>query len=147
MKEKCPRGFDEALFSGYLDGELTQADEQLVRIHLEDCDSCRNRFEAMKGTREVTMSTRFVVPRDDQWKELPRTPGSALARGLGWVLLIVWFMVMLAYGLWQFLTGPDGLFEKLLVFGVLTGLGLLFLSVLMDRIRAARTDRYREVER
>ena len=34
-------GFDEALISGYLDGELTQGDAQRVRVHLEDCAVCQ----------------------------------------------------------------------------------------------------------
>jgi len=37
--------------------------------------------------------------------------------------------------------------EKLLIFGGLTAFGLLFLSVLIDRIKAARTDRYWGVEK
>ena len=36
MSEQCGCGFDPALLSGYLDGALTQADEQRVCILLED---------------------------------------------------------------------------------------------------------------
>jgi hypothetical protein len=39
------------------------------------------------------------------------------------------------------------LLEKTLIFGGLAAFGLIFLSVLLDRIKTARTDRYREVEK
>ena len=45
MPEHCGRTFDDALLSGYLDHALTQADEQRVRIHLEDCATCRMQME------------------------------------------------------------------------------------------------------
>ena len=59
----------------------------------------------------------------------------------------VWLLVVAGFGLWHLWQSPEGLFEKLLVFGGLTAFGLLFLSVLIDRISSARTDRYRGVEK
>ena len=41
MTEVCNRTFDSILLSGYVDGELTQADAQQVRVHLEQCPRCR----------------------------------------------------------------------------------------------------------
>jgi hypothetical protein len=93
------------------------------------------------------MSTRFVEPSDDQWNERSRGAGSVISRSLGWVLTIVWLVTLSGYGMWQLWTSPEELFEKLLVFGGLSAFGLLFLSVLLDRIRTAKTDRYREVEK
>ena len=51
----------------------------------------------------------------------------------------------------EFLQGAGyttaNLAERLLVFGGLSALALLFCSVVLDRIASARTDPYREVER
>lgn len=93
------------------------------------------------------MSTEFSKPDDDQWDERPRTSTSFLARGTGWLLALVWLAAVGGYGLWQFWQSSANLFERLLVFGGLSALALLFISVALDRITAARTDRYREVER
>ena len=81
MPEHCGRTFDDALLSGYLDHALTQADEQRVRIHLEDCATCRMQMAQLAQLREVTMSTEFNVPSDDQWSGgASRSPESAVAR-------------------------------------------------------------------
>lgn len=147
MTERCPSGFDPSLLSGYLDGELTQAAEQRVRIHLEDCAACRASHRELAELREATMSTRLDHPTDDQWREAPRTAASAASRGLGWILLVAWVALTGAYGLWQAWQQVGDPFERLLAFGGVSALALLFLSVLLDRWRARRTDPYEEVER
>ena len=147
MSERCTRTFDEALLSGYVDGELTQADEQRVRVHVEDCAACRTQVEAMQQVREVTMSSRFKVPADDQWSEAPRGTASRLAFGLGWTFLIVWASIVGGYALWEFWTAGGPLGAKLLAFAPVSAAVLLFLSVLIDRIKAMRTDPYRRVQK
>ena len=147
MADQCPRSFDETLVSGHLDGELTQAAEQRVSVHLEDCAHCRGLLAELETIREATMSTEFSRPDDDQWDERPRTTASFIARGSGWVLALVWFVAVIGYGLWQFWQSSANVIERLLVFGGLSALALLFFSVVLDRIASARTDPYREVER
>ena len=147
MTPSCPRAFDEALISGFADGELTQAAEQRTRLHLEDCAHCRELLAEIRDMREATMTTEFVTPDDGQWNERPRSGGSWFLRGAGWLLTLLWAAGLAAYGLWQFLTSAANLVERLLVFGGLSAVALLFASVLMDRLAVARTDRYREVRR
>ena len=143
----CGRRFAEELLSGYLDGALTQGDEQRVRLHVEDCAECRARVREMSELREVTMSTRFAVPTDDQWDERPRGTLSLWSRRLGWVLVVAWLLGITAFVLWEIAVGPQGLLEKTLVFGGLTGALLLFVSILVDRLRTLPGDRYRGVSR
>lgn len=145
--ETCPTSFDETLVSGHLDGELTQAAEQRVCVHLEDCSSCRALLDELRTLREATMSTEFSKPDDTQWDEQPQGSVSRVARGAGWIMAILWVVVLAAYGLWQYLQEPANLVERLLVFGGLSAVALLFASVCLDRIRTARTDPYREVEK
>lgn len=147
MPEQCPRGFDERLLSGYLDGELTQGDEQRVTVHLESCPHCKELLADLDRIREATMSTRFTPPPDIQWDELPRTGGSSILRRLGWWLVVPWLALVTGYGLWEAWRGVHGAFDRILTFGGIAALALLFLSVLLDRLRDAKTDRYREVKR
>ena len=93
------------------------------------------------------MSTEFSKPDDSQWDERPRSGASLVARGAGWILAAVWAVVVGLYALWEFMNTPASPIERLLVVGGLTALALLFVSVLLDRIRTARTDPYREVEK
>ena len=100
MSETCPRSFDEQLLSGYLDGELTQAEEQRVRIHLEDCRVCRDLFEQLKTMREASMSTPFATPDDKQWDERPRSGASGFFRGTGWLLIVAYAVGIMGFAVW-----------------------------------------------
>lgn len=146
MTEPCPRNFDQSRISGFLDRALTQQEEQRVRIHLEDCAACRATYAELAALREVTMSTR--LHGDDELPgERPGTAASLGIRGLGWILAITWFVVVTGYGLWQTWQEEEGAFERFLAFGGLGGAALLLLSVLVDRIKEAANDPYREVKR
>ena len=147
MPEPCGRTFDEALLSGYLDRALVQRDGQRVRVHLERCAQCRAVVEDLRAVREATMTSTFETPRDDEWSETPRTESSRLLIGLGWPLAIAWAALMIGYALWGSWQETDNLIERLLLLGGVTGFGLLFLGVLLDRLKSARTDRYREVRK
>jgi anti-sigma factor RsiW len=147
MADRCPARFDETMISGHLDGELTQAAEQKVRVHLEDCEHCRAVLRELRTLREATMSTDFHKPDDTQWDEHPRGSFSALARGSGWIIAVIWAVFFAVYALWQLWSGTTNLVERLFVFGGLSALALLFVSVLLDRLHSASSDPYREVEK
>ncbi len=75
-------------------------------------------------------------------------PVQNLSRGFGWAVLCVWVASLTFYGLWEVATAPDEpLTDKLLVFGFFLGVALLFLSVLIERIREGRTDKYKGVHK
>jgi len=147
MTDRCPTEFDETLISGHLDGELTQATGQKVRIHIEDCSYCHGLLDELRKMRHAAMSTEFATPDDGQWDEGPQSGVSMAARSLGWTIGIVWAVFLSAFALWQFWQGSENLVERLLVFGGLSAFALLFVSVLLDRLKVARTDPYREVEK
>ncbi len=147
MARNCTRSFDEEMISGYLDGALPQVQSQRVRLHVEDCGACRNLLEELRTLRETAMSTRFKGPGDDEWPELPRTVPSNLSRKMGWVVLVAWLLVVTGLALWRFLTQAGDPLEIFLALGLPGALLLLFVSVLMDRLRDLKTDRYRGVHR
>lgn len=147
MMQACRPGFDQALLSGYVDGELTQADGQSVRLHLEDCSVCRSLLEELQEIRQVTTTTPFPAPRDEEWRESPRTRASGTLRRLGWFLVIVWMLAAGGLAIESFATSTESGLEKLLVLILIGGPLLLFMSVLLDRLKALKTDRYRGVEK
>ena len=155
MSEGCGRSFDEALLSGYVDHVLTQADEQRVRIHVEQCQTCRTQVQDMKRMRETTMSSTFETPTDDQWSEAPRTGASWTLAGIGWMLVILWAVGVAGYAVWEVWIRPtlwagsldEPLGRKIAIFSGMLGFALLFGSVLLDRLRTFKTDRYREVHK
>lgn len=145
MTDRCPTAFDDALLSGYIDRELTQADAQRVRLHLEDCATCRAILDELAGLRKASRSTPFVPVPDDQWNERPRGTLSLFARRLGWVIVVAWLLTLAGVGVWELLVSPGSLGVKLLAAAAVGGPALLFVSVLVDRLRTLPTDRYRSV--
>ncbi|MCB1009195.1 MAG: zf-HC2 domain-containing protein [Acidobacteria bacterium] len=147
MTQRCPSGFDQARLSGYLDSALTQQEDQRVRIHLENCATCRKAYDELAALREVTMSTQFVEPTEQELDERPKGGLSLGLRSLGWLIAGLWLAIAGGYALWQAWQGTPGAFERFLAFGGAGGALLLFLSVLVDRLVAARRDPYRGVNR
>ena len=147
MSRACPREFDDTLLTGYLDGVLTQGQDQRVRLHLEECEVCRREVAEMRELRELTLSTRFRPPPDDGWDERPRSSWSRASLGLGWAVLLVWLVGMAGFAVGQAWSDAASLFERFLLFGGLLGGLLVLLSVLIDRLKSLETDRYRGVKK
>lgn len=143
----CARPFDEALLSGYLDGSLTQAQAQRVRLHLEDCAACRREMAELRALRESTMGSRFRLPAEEEWPEVPRTKVSWLSRSIGWMAVVAWLVVVTAVALYRFLSATGDPLEIFVILGLPGGVALLFVSVLLDRLRDLRTDRYKGIQR
>lgn len=143
----CGRRFDEALLSGYLDGALTQQERQQVSLHLETCTQCRAEVADLSSLRAAARGTAFAIPADDEWGELPRTAGTRALRFGGWTLILVWLAVVVGSGLVELMRAAVPAWERVAVAGVVAGLALLLLSVLLDRLRELRHDRYRRIQK
>lgn len=143
----CRPLHEDGLLSGYLDGELAQAETQLVEVHLASCPACREEADRLARLREATMGTKFVEPTEREWDEHARGIFSSGSRALGWVMVVIWSVVLTGYGLYAFAVSDEGWFFKTMVFGLILGFALLFISVLADRIRARKTDRYKRIVR
>lgn len=144
-------GFDEMLLSGYLDEELTQGEEQRVRLHLEDCAECTRTLQEINRLRETTMTSEFNVRDDGQWSEAPRGAASRWLRNVGWIVAPVWMVALIGVVLWEMASETENLFSGLFwaVFWIVFLLiaALFFLSALIDRLKTRKTDRYRKVEK
>lgn len=148
MMNERAHDFDEAMVSGYLDGELTQADSQRVRLHLEECSECAKVAEDLAGLKEATMTSEFQVPEDTQWDETPRNMASRIASGFGWLLAVAWVVGLAAYIVWQTANDSQSFqLEGMLGFGVLLAFALIVLSALIDRIQTRKNDPYRKVKK
>ena len=147
MTETRTEEFSEELLSGYLDGTLVQQDEQRVRVRLESSPDLQRLLDEMRQIREAAKATPFARPPDLQFSEKPRSGFSGFSRLLGGGLLAVWLAVTLGYGAWEMIRDEGPWLPKVLVFALFSGCGLLLLSVLLDRLKVAKDDRYRGVEK
>ncbi len=135
------------MLSAYVDRELTQADSQRVRIHLDECPECRQALQQLRGLQRLTAEMKFTDPPEDKMEELERRLSVQAPRRAGWGLFLSGISVWLVYAVYLFVTSPVQLFEKLAVGAVVIGLVLLFVSVLRERLLVLPHDRYRGVKR
>ncbi len=137
----------EVSLSGYLDKELTQQESQRIELHLQTCSHCRTVLEELREAQRAAQTLELAQPSHEEWKHMESHILEKTTRNLGWLILIVWSVVTAAYAAFQFALSPnEPLLEKILVFGLFLGIALLFLSVLSERIRESRTDRYKGVQ-
>ena len=147
MNEYRETAFDEALLSGYLDGELTQGDAQRVRLRLEEDAAARKLVAELREIREAARSTPLAAPGDEEWSEAPRSGVSGLLRRSGWLVLIVWAVALGGLAIWGLATAPGEWWETALAAGAIAGPVLLLSSVLLDRVKVMKHDRYRRVKK
>lgn len=138
---------DEELLSGYLDGALSQRDSQRVRLGLEEDEELRRTFKELRALREAALSTRFAPPPEIDWPELPQSAPARYSRLAGWLLVVGWVLLLGAVGVGEVLSGHHTWLEIVLFLALPGGLVLLFFSVLLDRLKSLKSDRYCEVER
>ena len=138
----------QQLLSPFLDGELTQADRQRVRIHLEDCADCRREFEQLQELQKLTGSLKFSDPPEDKMRELEQQLSVQAPRRLGWGLFTGGLAVWAAYAVYLFVTAPDLLtWPKLTAGAVVIGFVLLVISVARQRWLELPHDKYRGLKK
>lgn len=137
----------EAMLSAYLDGELTQQRRQQVELHVEACSECRSTLDELKRIREGIAGLPSPEPTEEQWSRMMSVTITRTSRDLGWLLGVGGGVILAGYAAYELATDETtAALVKVGVAGVVGGLALLLVSVLIDRIRAARSDKYKDVE-
>lgn len=137
----------EEHLSAYLDGELTQQNRQGVEVHVEACPGCGRTLEELSRIREGISRLDQPQPSEEQWSKMMRITITKTSRGLGWLLGVGGALVLVGYGVYEFATDDTtGALVKFGVAAVSCGALLLLLSVIIDRVRARKSDRYKDVE-
>ena len=133
--------------SGYVDGELTQQQRQRIDVHCAGCADCARDLRELKELRASIGNARLSSKNQDVWREMMNDTTVQRSRGIGWLLLIGGVLACLGIGVFVFLFDSSiSLVEKLIVGAIYGGLGLLFYSVLRQRLIERKTDKYKDVE-
>ncbi len=136
------------MLSAYLDGELTQAGAQRVRIHLEDCEECRRTYEELARLQEMTRELAFAEPPEARMKELEKSLSVQAPRRLGWLFVMAGIVAWLIYGAILYIRHwrPPTV-EEMIGSAIVIGFVLLLASVVVERLRQLPHDRYRRVDK
>jgi hypothetical protein len=141
----------EALLSGYLDGELTQGDRQRVEVITEDCQDCAQTLEDMRKLRGEIGGIEYEHMTEAERLRAAKDPVAEAGANIGQVLVIGGFVIfygtLIFFVLKGMLANPDTpLFMKIGLPAIFIGMGILLTSVIIDRIKASKTDPYKDVE-
>ena len=137
------------LMSGFLDGELEEDDRQKLERHLATCEACASEFKKMKRIVDASAGLSVTPPPEEVWDTFMDGVWNRAERGTGWAIFIVGVVILALWGVYAFATEPWGsALVKVLVATPFVGLGIVFISVLRQRMFVAKTDRYsKEVKR
>jgi len=140
------------LMMAALDGEITPSEQQELDRLLEDSPGLRVEWERMEKVKEVTRSMIYRDPPDEVWEDYWVSVYNRCERGVGWLLVTVFSVVLLSWGAWEILAAmfEDSSvpwFLKLSVMGVAVGGIILFVSVAREKWFILKKDPYREVFR
>lgn len=148
---KCNCEDIETLLSGYLDGELTQGDRQRIEVIMEDCQNCAKTFEEMKKLRGEISGIEYEHITEAERLKAAKDPVAETGASFGQILVIGGFILF--YGsciylaLKEMLANPDTpMLIKIGLPAIFLGFGVLLTSVIIDRIKASKTDPYKDVE-
>ena len=148
MQEACEQYRE--LISAYVDGELAAEDSVRLVEHVASCPVCQAELDDVTrlaaGTRALYSIRRVPDQALDGFVE---GVYARLERRVGWWLLLAGLACLAVEGVFWFVTEPGtGMRTRALVAVPILGLIVLFVSVLRQRLRRARSDRYsREVFR
>lgn len=135
------------LLSGYIDAELTQQERQRVEAHCDGCDKCNGDLIELRALRAKVGQSRLSELGEDTWREQMDDTTVRATRGIGWLMFIGGLLVLAGYVIYQFVieaSMPLGI--KLLFAAIYGGMGVLFVSVLRQRLIERKSDKYKDVE-
>jgi len=140
------------LMMGYIDGELSDEQRKQVEKHLEECEKCRDEYKSFVQIKEVTEDMKLADLKEDIWAGYWKGVYKRIERGAGWFFLSIGAMILLAYGVFEFLKSifqdPSlTLITKVGIFSLVLGIIILLVSVARERIFAFKKERYREIEK
>jgi hypothetical protein len=155
MSTRDVSGYEETarnLMMAALDGEITPSEQQELNQLLDDAPGLRLEWERLEKVKEVTRSMMYRDPPDEVWEDYWVSVYNRCERGVGWLLVTVFSVVLLSWGAWEILAAmfeDNSLpwFLKLSVMGVAVGGIILFVSVAREKWFVRKTDPYKEVIR
>lgn len=135
------------LLSGFVDGELTQQERQLVSLHCDECAGCREILSNLRDLRKRVGKASLSEVGEDRWRESMDDSTVKTTRSIGWLMFIAGLLVIAGIGVFGFLFSDEiSVGMKLLLIAIYGGLATLLFSVLRQRLIERKTDKYKDVE-
>lgn len=140
------------MLAGYVDGELPENERLAFEKELADNPELRAELEEFMKLKELTGILTYADLPDEVWENYWQSLYKKLERGFGWILFSIGAIVLLFFGLFQFLSElyyspTTPIIVKISVTALLLGAIILLVSFSRERLFAYKRDRYKEVNK
>ena len=135
------------LLSGYIDGELTQQQQQRVQVHCERCVKCAGELERLEELRREIGKSRLSPLGEDIWREHMNESTVRVTRGIGWLIFVAGLLAAGGFAIYEFIIDSSvPLHMKIISALIWGGLAVLLASVIRQRLIERKSDKYKDVE-
>ena len=127
----------------YIDDEMSSAERETFKKHLDFCSKCKNLLKEMSSLKEVTDSMKIADLPEAVWEKYWSGIYNRIERSVAWFFFILGSLILTGYSIYNIIRDPS--LHNIIGLGVLLvviGLAILFLSVLREKISVNRADRY-----
>lgn len=140
------------LMMAALDGEISPAEQEILEQSLQQNPDLQGEWREMQRVKEVTTMISVRKPPEEVWASYWTQVYARNERKVAWVLISVGAIVLLSWGLWQFVLSvlseldmPD--FIKLAIGVLSVGTVILAVSVVREKLFVNKNDPYKDIER
>jgi predicted anti-sigma-YlaC factor YlaD len=132
----------------YLDGEMSEDEKRAFAEHIEQCPDCAAMMRKLAPLCEMAEEIQFTEPEREVWDRYWNGVLARTQRGAGWSLTALGLAILCGFALTYFFAhpavpGPIKIGAAMLFAGLL----LLFVTVLIARLKSLSEDKYREIDR
>lgn len=135
------------LLMGLIDGELTPEEAAQVNEALIRSQPLREEYEKLLESSQALESLSMLEPADHVTNRLWKQPYHRLAREGGLWMLIGGYLLLLGYGLVQFLISDEPALPRIAVAAIVLGSVMLLVTFIRERIHTHAVDPYKDVQR
>ncbi|RMD95430.1 MAG: hypothetical protein D6813_00400 [Calditrichaeota bacterium] len=142
----------ERLLMQVIDGELTHEEQEEFEKFLRSYPELKDEFKQYQKLKEVTRTMKFKSPSAEVWDHYWTQVYNRLERGLAWILVSIGAIILFTYALYEaalkIIADPNlPRLVKLGILALVTGLVILLVSVIREKIFVRKSDKYKEVQR
>ena len=137
------------LMSGYLDDELDAEERARFERYVSETPDFKNELEDMTALTEAATGLSVEPLPDEVWDTFLDNVYYRLERRTGWIIFLLGAAILAGAGIYWFIV-MLGVSPTIKVIAALPlcGLGVLFASVLRERLFMLKTDKYsRDIKR
>ena len=136
------------LLTGFLDKELSPEEMNEVNEHINRCESCRKEYNEMRETMKKLDTLSFDEPEDIILENLWKKPYNKFQKIAGLVMVIGGYLVLMLYAFYEIIRDKSlESIPKISILALIIGFFILLVTVIRERMKTYKVDKYKEIKR